>query len=213
MKKLFQLSLILSCTIALLLNSSCSDNDIFEEVTAHSTTFRIYESNEDFPEINSTSSRFVSEGAVITIWRHNDNNGYDVVKQLKTGLDGTVIYQHNDEIIFYSVEKRLPNTEKENVEKEIKKNLATLHLYDEKGNIVNVVRFQVEGIFTSQEDIDSHAIFNFGVDSTEYTPKIGALKFKDINGDGYIDIEDSISRAMVDTWVSDEEIVYITSSK
>lgn len=208
MKKLFQLSSILLSIILILLYSSCSDTDVFQESTKYSTTFRVYECNEDFPEQNLTSSRFVSEGAVITIWKHNDNNGYDVVNQVKVGIDGIAVYHHNDEIIFYSVEK---NTLTAKEEYEVKKNLAILHLCDEKGDVVSTVRFQIEGVFTSQEDIDGHAKFNFGVNETEYKPQIGALKFKDINNDGYIDIEDSISRAMIDTWNDgQEEIVYIS---
>lgn len=207
-KKLEILSILLYIT-ALLLCSSCADTDLFQDSTEYSTTFRVYECNEEFLEQNSASSRFVSEGAVITIWKLNNKNGYDVVRYLRVGIDGVAVYHHNDEIIFYSVEKDLPHTDKGD-QPEAKKNLTTLHLRDEKGKVVNTVQFQIEGVFTSQDDIDAHAKFNFGVAETEYKPQIGALKFKDINNDGYIDIEDSISRAMVDTWNgNNEEIVYI----
>lgn len=212
MKSLFLQTAFWVCLSSLLLlHTSCSDDDILQEPTTHSTTFRIYETNEDFPEINPTASRFVSEGAIVTIWKLNDHNGYDIVKQLRTGLDGVATYNHNEELLFYSVEKMAAHPDE--YKNRLKKNLASLQLRDENGNVINTVQFQVEGVFTSQEDIDSHAKFNFGVSPEDYTPEVGALKFKDINQDGFIDIEDSISRAMIDVWHSNEEEVYLTTTK
>lgn len=212
MKNQYQsLLLLLYCVTLIMVNISCSDNEVLEEPTRYSTTFRVYETNDDFPETNLTASRFVSEGAIVTIWELNDHNGYDVVKYLKTNLDGTTVYNHNSEILFYSVEKNIQSTNMEFSDS--KRNLAILTLKDEKGKNISSIQFQVEGVFTSQQEIDSHAKFNFGVDSTQYTPRIGSLKFKDINNDGFIDIEDSISRAMIDVWNGDEEEVYLSSAK
>ncbi len=198
------------CIIFHIAYTSCSDDETFEHEERFTTTFRVYECNEDFIEQHSASSRYVSEDAIITIWKLNDNNGYDVVKQLRTGLDGTAKYWHDDEIIFYTVEKEILQNE----EKVVKSNLVLLNLKDEDKRFVSAAKFQIDGIITSQDDIESSPTFNFGVDKDDYAPKVGALKFKDINGDAYIDVEDSISKSMVDVfWHDGEEIVYIATSK
>lgn len=210
MKKLNKLLIMALCIVFHIAYTSCSDDNTFEHEERFSTTFRVYECNEDYTEQHSASSRYVSEDAVVTIWKLNDSHGYDFVTHLKTGLDGTVKYWHDDEIIFYTVEKEVLRDN----EKIVKSNLVLLNLKDENKRFVSAAKFQIDGIITSQEDIEYSPTFNFGVDRDEYSPKVGALKFKDINGDGYIDIEDSISKSMVDVfWHDGEEIVYIASSK
>lgn len=210
MKKINKFLIVALCIIFHIAYTSCSEDDNFEHEEKFTTTFRVYECNEGFTEEHSASSRYVSEDAIITIWKLNDNNGYDVVKQFKTGLDGTAKYWHDDELIFYTVEKGIFREGR----KILKSNHILLSLKDENNVFISAAKFQVDGILTSQEDIDLSPTFNFGVSKDEYTPKVGALKFKDINGDAYIDVEDSISKSMIDVfWHDGEEIVYIATSK
>lgn len=211
MKNLNHLLFFTFLILSLLMNYSCSDNEVSEYQSKYTTIFRVYESNDNFSEEKSASARYVSEGAIITIWELNDNNGYNMVQQLKTGLDGIAKYAHNDEIIFYTVDKNIDTDENTTIRKS---NLIRLNLVDENGAIVNAAKFQVAGVYTSIEDIEANSQFNFGVRKEEYNPQIGSIKFKDINGDGYIDIEDSISKSMIDKfWKDEEEVVYIAPTE
>ena len=196
--------LLLSVWFCVIGFSSCSEENTYPEKTFFTTQFSVYECNEDYSE-NFVASSFVSIGANISIWSI-DNSGetttYKLVEVLKTGEDGKATYKHNKPMFYYSV-----------------------HKYSEKGepmsNLISPLRFErtlsnkfeVGGVFASEDEVINGSEYNLPHLSEKYIPKVGNVKFKDLNGDNAIDIEDSVNKIPVYNFSDKmtEEVVYIAT--
>lgn len=186
---------------------SCSDN-VGGNGNIGEITFKVFECNEPFSIENSASARFVSEGAEITIWEIVDDELVPV-SVIRTNSDGTVKYKHKNQPIYYSVSKLITQEGKENV---VKQNLYYLKIQDDSSEEAKYLRFEIEGIFTSEDDIASHASFNISPEKVKYIPHVGTLKLKDLNGDGLIDERDAVQMSQVDPSGSDVEEVYLSKA-
>ena len=198
MKKLIIVSLIWFGMVGF---SSCSDDTAYPEKTFFTTQFSVYECNDNYAG-NAVATSFVSIGAEISIWSV-DNSGdvptYKLVEQIKTGEDGKATYKHNRPLFYYSVQKYSDSHQ-------LMSNLVSPLSYERTlGN-----KFLVEGIFVSEEEVHNYQ-YNLPHLSDKYVPKVGNVKFRDLNDDNIIDVEDSISKVAVYNFSEKptEEIVYI----
>lgn len=201
-------NLAITFTLFLLLAgviSSCSDDKLYQEKAAYTTVFSVYECNENYAN-SPASTSFVSIGAEISIWvkDYTDSvESYKKVNILVTGEDGKAVYKHNYPLFYYTVE----NVSEDN---EDLSNLAT----PLKGTRSLANKFQVAGVFFSDEDIKKSPQYNLPHLSEKYTPKVGSVKFKDINGDGIIDLKDSIDKIAIYSFTDKaiEETIYIATN-
>lgn len=200
------LASIVGLFISLLL-VSCAENNNNNSKTRE-LTFKVFECNEPFSLENSASARFVSENAEITIWELV-NNELVPVKVIKTDLDGTAKLESNNPIIYYSVSKTIKQEGKDDI---IKQNLYFLAIKEEGSIETKYLRFQIDGIFTSEDDIATHARFNISPEKVKYIPHVGTLKLKDINEDNLIDERDAVEMSSVNIDKQSEEIVYLSGA-
>lgn len=194
---------LLIAWICVVIFSACSEDNIYPEKSLFTTEFTVYESNTDYNAEKSASASFVSIGTEIYIWTIDNSDGstkYNLVDILVTGEDGKATYMHNRPLFYYSVKKEIDNgTKMSNL-------IAPL---ESEYKLANT--FQVEGIFSSEEDIQNSSQYNLPHLSEKYIPKIGSVKFKDTNGDNIIDLDDSVSKVAVYNFSDSltEEVVYI----
>lgn len=182
--------------------TSCSEESIHPEDNFYTTIFSVYECNEDYSE-KSASAAFVSIDAEISIWTANRTEGktsYKLVDILKTGEDGKAVYKHNMPMLYYSVQKY-------NEDYKLMSNIISP--LEAERTLAN--KFQVEGIFSSEEDLQNSKKYNLPHLAKGYRPKIGNVKLRDLNNDDVIDLKDSVDKIPVYNWTQkpNEETVYI----
>lgn len=197
--------IVLLLTLSILAQS-CTDSDLVEIPDEKKVTFRVFECNQPYFEDRSPSARFISEDASVIIWKKIGSD-FVLSEILNTNEEGIVKYAHDDQPIYYSASKRVVT---ENGESEVKENLYTLGIIDKDANLIKYLKFQIEGVFTSEEDIAAHAAFNILPTHVSYVPHVGAIKLKDINGDNLIDEKDAIVISSINPNRSKEESVYLS---
>lgn len=137
---------------------------VVRQYTAKITVLRC---NDNWSVSNSAQG-FPMAGATLEVYKCKFNTAGELdgpgelLKTYTTDKSGFVTIEHQEKSLFYKA-----------------------YVGDSLSNVVN--GFMIEGVFTSQAEIDNWAEYRL------FEPKPGELKYKDVNNDGMIDNSDKVT--------------------